>query len=128
VRSLGLAAVRGSSACELVTQPCSWLGPGRTAFFCPWQQAKHLPRPHLTAVDACLLGHTCRRCQLYVTIEPCIMCAGALSLLGFQQVFYGAGNDKFGGCGSIMQVHQHGCGCCSGRYATDLFSALLAQN
>lgn len=63
----------------------------------------------------CVLTHLSRRCQLYVTIEPCIMCAGALSLLGFKQVVYGAGNDKFGGCGSIMQVHEHGCGCCSGR-------------
>lgn len=76
----------------------------------------------LEAIDRILADHEgdvakagFNRCQLYVTIEPCIMCAGALSLLGFQQVFYGAGNDKFGGCGSIMQVHEHGCGCCSGR-------------
>lgn len=55
------------------------------------------------------------RCQLYVTIEPCIMCAGALSLMGFKRVYYGARNDKFGGCGSIMQVHESGCGCCGGR-------------
>ena len=53
-------------------------------------------------------------CQLYVTIEPCMMCAGALSLLGFEKVFFGASNDKFGGCGSIMSVHKTGCGCCSG--------------
>ncbi len=26
------------------------------------------------------------RCTLYVTVEPCIMCSGALSLLGFRQV------------------------------------------
>eukprot|EP00879_Flechtneria_rotunda_P024468 GHRR01025939.1.p1 GENE.GHRR01025939.1~~GHRR01025939.1.p1 ORF type:complete len:213 (+),score=102.02 GHRR01025939.1:674-1312(+) len=52
------------------------------------------------------------RCQLYVTIEPCIMCAAALSLLGTGHVYYGAGNDKFGGCGSILSVHQHGCGQC----------------
>ena len=37
------------------------------------------------------------RCDLYVTCEPCIMCAGALSLLGFRKVYYGCGNDKFGG-------------------------------
>lgn len=44
------------------------------------------------------------------------MCAGALSLMGLHQVFYGAANDKFGGCGSIMQVHDSSCGCCSGRW------------
>ena len=35
-----------------------------------------------------LLRPACmRRCQLYVTCEPCIMCAGALSLLQFERVF-----------------------------------------
>ncbi|PNH07948.1 tRNA-specific adenosine deaminase 2 [Tetrabaena socialis] len=53
------------------------------------------------------------RCELYVTVEPCIMCAGALSLLGFSQVYYGCGNDRFGGCGSILPVNSEGCGPCS---------------
>lgn len=34
------------------------------------------------------------RCELYVTVEPCIMCAGALSLLRFKQVYFGCGNDR----------------------------------
>lgn len=45
------------------------------------------------------------------------MCAGALSLLGFGQVIFGAGNEKFGGCGSIISVNDSTCGCCSGRCA-----------
>jgi tRNA(Arg) A34 adenosine deaminase TadA len=40
------------------------------------------------------------------------MCAGALALLGIGRVFFGCGNDRFGGCGSIMSVHQDGCGGC----------------
>ncbi|CAL5221138.1 g3275 [Coccomyxa viridis] len=55
------------------------------------------------------------RCQLYVTCEPCIMCAGALSLLQFEKVVYGCANDRFGGCGSILSIHQSGCGGCGGR-------------
>ena len=57
---------------------------------------------------------TCRA-DLYVTCEPCIMCAGALSLLRVRRVFYGCRNDRFGGCGSILPVHQWGCGGCGGR-------------
>ncbi|PRW44853.1 tRNA-specific adenosine deaminase 2 [Chlorella sorokiniana] len=53
-------------------------------------------------------------CDLYVSCEPCIMCAGALSLLGFRSVTYGCPNDKFGGNGSILSVHQTGCGGCGG--------------
>ncbi|XP_072997782.1 tRNA-specific adenosine deaminase TAD2 isoform X4 [Typha latifolia] len=47
------------------------------------------------------------KCVLYVTCEPCIMCATALSILGIREVFYGCGNDKFGGCGSIMSLHKN---------------------
>ncbi|KAJ0091267.1 hypothetical protein Patl1_14155 [Pistacia atlantica] len=45
------------------------------------------------------------RCCLYVTCEPCIMCASALSILGIKEVYYGCANEKFGGCGSILSLH-----------------------
>lgn len=51
--------------------------------------------------------------ELYVTCEPCIMCAGAISLMGVKSVFYGCSNDKFGGCGSVYAVSEEGCGTCS---------------
>lgn len=43
--------------------------------------------------------------ELYVTVEPCVMCAAALRFLGIGKVFYGCGNDRFGGCGSVLNVH-----------------------
>jgi tRNA-specific adenosine deaminase 2 len=43
------------------------------------------------------------------------MCAGALSLLALNSVVYGCANDKFGGNGSIVNVHETGCGSCSGQ-------------
>lgn len=46
------------------------------------------------------------KCDLYVTCEPCIMCASALSILGIREVYYGCANDKFGGCGSILSLHE----------------------
>ncbi|KAL0760020.1 hypothetical protein Bca101_076170 [Brassica carinata] len=42
------------------------------------------------------------KCVLYVTCEPCIMCASTLSFLGIKEVYYACGNDKFGGCGSVL--------------------------
>ncbi|KAI5077883.1 hypothetical protein GOP47_0007707 [Adiantum capillus-veneris] len=51
-------------------------------------------------------------CELFVTCEPCIMCAAALSILGIKKVFYGCGNDRFGGCGSVLPIHSVGCGPC----------------
>ncbi|CEL95472.1 unnamed protein product [Vitrella brassicaformis CCMP3155] len=45
---------------------------------------------------------------LYVTVEPCIMCAAALQCLGLKKVFYGCANERFGGCGSVpgMSIHE----------------------
>lgn len=44
--------------------------------------------------------------ELYVTVEPCVMCAAALRYLGIKKVFYGCGNERFGGCGSVLDVHE----------------------
>ena len=45
-------------------------------------------------------------CTLYVTVEPCIMCAYALHLAKISRVVYGCDNDKFGGNGSILSLHH----------------------
>lgn len=54
-------------------------------------------------------------CDLFVTCEPCIMCAGALSLVGVRRVVFGCKNDRFGGNGSILSLHDSACGTCSGQ-------------
>ncbi|KAJ7265901.1 cytidine deaminase-like protein [Mycena haematopus] len=43
---------------------------------------------------------------LYVTVEPCIMCASALRQMGIKQVFFGCANDRFGGCGGVIGVND----------------------
>ena len=45
-------------------------------------------------------------CDLYVTCEPCIMCAAALAKLKVGKVYFGCANDKFGGNGSVLSVHS----------------------
>jgi tRNA(adenine34) deaminase len=41
---------------------------------------------------------------LYVTLEPCAMCAGAIVLARIARVVYGAGDPKAGACGSVLDV------------------------
>ncbi|KAF8335807.1 cytidine deaminase-like protein [Cantharellus anzutake] len=43
---------------------------------------------------------------LYVTVEPCIMCASALRQLGIKGVYCGCVNDRFGGCGGVLGVNE----------------------
>ncbi|WP_396513568.1 tRNA adenosine(34) deaminase TadA [Lactococcus garvieae] len=43
-------------------------------------------------------------CALFVTIEPCVMCAGAIGLARIPQVYFGATNPKFGAAVSLYQI------------------------
>lgn len=43
-------------------------------------------------------------CTLYVTIEPCVMCAGALVLARIDRLVFGASDPKAGACGSVFNV------------------------
>ncbi|KAK9481197.1 cytidine deaminase-like protein [Lipomyces japonicus] len=44
--------------------------------------------------------------DLYVTVEPCVMCASALRQLQIRAVYFGCANDRFGGCGSVLRVNS----------------------
>lgn len=61
-----------------------------------------LTPPSLLASGAYPLTDT----TLYVTVEPCIMCASALRQMGIKRVFYGCANERFGGCGSVLGVNK----------------------
>ena len=57
-----------------------------------------------------------RGLDLFVTVEPCIMCAAALSRLRIRRVCFGCHNERFGGCGSVMALHEDGGGGCGAPY------------
>jgi tRNA(adenine34) deaminase len=43
-------------------------------------------------------------CVLYVTLEPCAMCAGAIMNARMRRVVYGAADPKSGACGSVVDL------------------------
>ena len=43
-------------------------------------------------------------CELFVTLEPCLMCAGAIIHARIARVIYGANDPKAGACGSVLDV------------------------
>lgn len=45
-----------------------------------------------------------RETDLYVTVEPCIMCASALRQFKIRAVYFGCLNERFGGCGGVMRL------------------------
>ena len=64
----------------------------------------------MVAIDKVLEQHDANifaDTDLYVSVEPCIMCAAALDQLHIRAVYFGCGNDRFGGCGSILSMHRN---------------------
>lgn len=57
--------------------------------------------------DARVSREIIRECILYVTVEPCVMCASLLRQLGIKKVYFGAVNDKFGGTGGVFSIHAN---------------------
>ncbi len=45
--------------------------------------------------------------SIYVTIEPCSMCAGALVLARIKNIVFGAQDPKTGACGSVVNITNH---------------------
>lgn len=68
-----------------------------------------LAHAELEAIDmACknLGGWRLQDCDLYVTLEPCPMCAGAIINARIRTVYFGAADEKAGACGSKITLFQ----------------------
>lgn len=76
------------------------------------------------------IGQACRqlggwrlwKATLYVTLEPCPMCAGAIINARVAEVRYGARDEKYGACGSVVNLFAEGF-----PHRPRLFGGLLAE-
>ncbi|EGR30624.1 tRNA-specific adenosine deaminase, putative [Ichthyophthirius multifiliis] len=46
-----------------------------------------------------------QKITLFVTCEPCIMCAHALAIIGIKETYFGCYNDRFGGNGTVLELN-----------------------
>ena len=76
---------------------------------CNHREEKHATASHaemeaIAQANAAL--HTWRLddCDLYVTLEPCPMCAGAILNARIRRVFYGARDREMGACGGVLNL------------------------
>lgn len=58
----------------------------------------------ITAAAASIGSWRLENTRLYVTLEPCPMCAGAIILARIPEVYYGAADPKAGCCGTLMNL------------------------
>jgi tRNA(adenine34) deaminase len=71
--------------------------------------AKHDPTAHaeiqaLRAAGEALANYRLPGCTLYVTLEPCAMCVGAMLHARIARLVYGATDPKTGACGSVIDL------------------------
>ena len=62
-------------------------------------------------------------CSIYVTLEPCIMCAGALLSSRIDNLYFGASDSKFGACGSVHNLAENS----KTNHSIKVFSGILAK-
>lgn len=61
----------------------------------------------LRAAAAAIGNYRLLECELYVTLEPCAMCAGAMIHARLGRLIYGAADPKAGAAGSVLEVLNH---------------------
>ena len=72
---------------------------------------KHDPTAHaeivaLRAAAEVLGNYRLPGCELYVTLEPCVMCSGAMMHARVAKIVYGAPDPKTGACGSVVNLFE----------------------
>lgn len=78
----------------------------------------------ITSASNYLNNKTLKGCDLYVTVEPCVMCTGAITLAKIEDLYFATYEPKTGACGSVYNIIEenklnHGVNLFSGIYETE---------
>ena len=77
----------------------------------------------ITSASNNLQNWRLNECSIYVTLEPCIMCTGALLASRIKHLYHGASDIKFGACGSIHNLAENS----KTNHTIEVFSGILAK-
>lgn len=80
------------------------VGRGRNTPICSHDPTAHAEIAALRAAAQAVGNYRLSDCALYVTLEPCLMCAGAIMHARIARLVYGAPDPKTGACGSIVDA------------------------
>jgi tRNA(adenine34) deaminase len=106
--ALALAAVAGKRGevpvGAVIVKDGAILGRGGNAPIAASDPTAHAEIAALRDAGHALGNYRLPGCDLYVTIEPCAMCAGAILHARIARVVYGAPDPKTGACGSVIDL------------------------
>lgn len=88
----------------VVAQDGRIVGEGRNRPIAARDATSHAETEAIRAACAALGNYRIPGTTLYVTLEPCVMCAGAIMHARIARVVYGASDPKTGACGSVLNL------------------------
>lgn len=88
----------------VVTREGQIVGRGYNAPISTHDPSAHAEIQAMRAAAATLGNYRLTDCSLYVTLEPCAMCAGAIMHARINRLVYGAADPKTGACGSVVDL------------------------
>ena len=83
------------------------LGEGWNLSICRHDPTAHAEMQAIRQAGQALQNYRMLDCTLYVTLEPCAMCAGALVHSRVKRLVFGASDLKAGACGSVFDLVRH---------------------
>jgi len=83
------------------------LATGRNRVITDSDPTAHAEIVALRAAGVVLGNYRLEGCDLYCTLEPCAMCAGAILHARIRRLVYAASDPKAGACGSVLSVMNH---------------------
>jgi tRNA(adenine34) deaminase len=83
------------------------IGVGRNSPIADHDPTAHAEIMALRAAAKTLGNYRLEGCELFVTLEPCAMCAGAMLHARLKRVIYGAADAKTGAAGSVMNLFNN---------------------
>jgi len=107
--------------CVIVDAGGSVIGSGRNRRERAKSAVAHAEMEAVAAACKALGDWRLSGCSLYVTLEPCPMCAGAIIMSRIDKVFYGARDELTGSCGSVINIFMEPYG-----HSTQITGGILA--
>lgn len=92
--------------CVVVTPEGRIVGRGRNRREAARRATAHAEVEAINEACAALGSWRLTGCTLYVTLEPCPMCAGAIINARIEEVRYGVRDEKAGCCGSVLNLFE----------------------
>jgi len=100
------------------------VGRGRDSRMALRDPTAHAEVLALREAAKCLGDWRLENCEIFVTLEPCPMCAGAILLARVRALYFGASNPKFGAVGTRLNVlGKHGW-----NHQVQVFGGILADD